>query len=93
MRLCPTAPHPPSPTSLLSVPKMLGNTPGLPFTWVVALLSPPTSCLPLPWWPRPSLSPVPVTWDFEGPRWPLQGTAGKAGDAAAASGHSQGVGD
>lgn len=37
VRLCPAAPLPhPSPTSLIRVPAMLGNTPGPPFTWVLA---------------------------------------------------------
>lgn len=54
------------------------------------ILSPPTSCLHRP---RPSLTPVPVTWDCEEPSWLLQGAAGEAGDAAVATGHSQGAGD
>lgn len=77
MRLHPTIPFPHPQTHVFLLP---GSQP---------TLSPPTSCLHLPLWPRPSCPQTPVTWDCQGPSWPLQGGAGKAGDAAVAPGNSQ----
>lgn len=80
-RLVPLSLLPSRLPSLLRIPEMLEVLPG---PRSLPTLSLPTSCFQLSRRLRPSLFPVLVARGSEGPRWPLQGAAGKAGDAAAA---------
>lgn len=94
-RLGPTVPlpQPSTPPAPIRVPEMLGRTPGPPLPGASARPVPSYFLFYWPLWPGPSQPQTSVTWDSQGSRWPLQGAAGEAGDAAAARSHSQRSGD